>query len=52
MNLPLTFISLKGSSDNLILPDGFNEKFDEMTPGSKFYTISDLDFSDNDDLKK
>jgi hypothetical protein len=52
MNLPLTFISLKGSSNNLILPDGFNEKFDEMTPGSKFYTVSDLDFSDNDDLKK
>ena len=52
MNLPLTFISLKGSSGNLILPDGFNEKFDEMTPGSKFYTVSDLDFSDNDDLKK
>jgi hypothetical protein len=52
MNLPLTFISLKGSSNNLILPDGFNEKFDEMTPGSNFYTVSDLDFSDNDDLKK
>jgi hypothetical protein len=52
MNLPLTFISLKGSSNNLILPDGFNEKFDEMTPGSNFYTVNDLDFSDNDDLKK
>lgn len=52
MTLPIEFLGLTGTSDNLILPDGFEDKFYELTPGSKFYTADLIDLGDNDDLIK
>lgn len=50
MTLPLQFLGLRGTSSNLILPNGFEDKFYELTPGSKFYAADDLDLDDNDDF--
>lgn len=49
MTLPnIDFIALRGSNKNLILPEGFNDKFDDF--GDGMYFIDDEDLEDNKDI--
>lgn len=49
MDIPnIDFLALRGCSKNLILPEGFNEKFEDM--GDNMY-YKDFDLEDTEDVK-